>query len=298
MRKVIWWIISIFILSGIGFRIWESRQRQRITYRREDTVTPVAVTQPRTGGISSTLLFIGNIKGEDQVQVFSEAPGKLIRYTVNEGDRVNKDQVIALVDRSITGMEFEPVRVKSPLSGVIGKLFLDQGSSIALQLPVAMVVKMDRVKAVFNIGEKDLAKVRKGMVAEIKVDLYPDEVFKGTVTRISPVIDPLSRTALCEVLIPNPKHKLKPGAFAEIDLVVESHKSTILLPRDAVICDLEKNIYYLFVAEAGNAVKKEIEIGITASDTVEIKSGITSQDKIIIKGQHYLKGGEKIEIID
>jgi len=159
-------------------------------------------------------------------------------------------------------------------------------------------VKMDRVKAVFNIGEKDLAKVRKGMVAEIKVDLYPDEVFKGTVTRISPVIDPLSRSALCEVLIPNPKHKLKPGAFAEIDLVVENRKSTILLPRDAVICDLEKNIYYLFVAEAGNAVKKEIEIGITASDTVEIRSGITSQDKIIIKGQYYLKGGEKIEIID
>jgi len=157
---------------------------------------------------------------------------------------------------------------------------------------------MDRVKAVFNIGEKDLASVSVGISAEIKVDAYPDEIFKGTVTTISPVIDPMSRTASCEVMLPNPQHKLKPGMFAEVNLVVETHKSAILLPQDAVIHDLGKNIFYIFVVENGTAKKKEVEIGITAKNTVEIKSGIGEQDNVIIKGQHYIEGGERVEIVD
>ena len=298
MRKAIAWIVVVVVVSVIGLRIYQTRQRTKGKAVSEEVATvPVAVVEPVVGDISSTLSFVGNIKGEYQVQVFAEVPGKLIRYTVNEGDRVNKDQVIALIVRSITGMEFEPVRVKSPISGIVGKLFLDQGSAVAPQIPVAMVVRMDKVKAVFNVGEKDLAKVRKGIVAEIRVDTYPKEVFKGTVTRISPIIDPMSRSATCEATIPNPKHKLKPGMFAEVDLLVEIHKSTILLPREAVIQDLEKGTFYLFVVKNGKAIKREVEIGLTSKDTIEIKAGINQEDKIIIKGQHYLKGEEEVEIV-
>jgi len=299
MRKAIVWIIVVVVVSVIGFRIYQARQRIKGQAVSEETAAKtVAVIEPTIGDISYTLSFVGNIKGEDQVQVFAEVPGKLIRYTVNESDKVNKDQVIALIDRSITGMEFEPVKVKSPISGIVGKLFLDQGSAIAPQIPVALVVRMDKVKAVFNLGEKDLAKVRKGTTAEIGVDAYPDEVFKGTITRISPVIDPMSRSASCEATISNPRHKLKPGMFAEIDLIVETHKSTILLPREAVIQDLEKDIFYLFVVENEKAAKRKIEIGFTSKEMIEIRVGVNQEDKVIIKGQHYLEGGEEVQIIE
>jgi membrane fusion protein (multidrug efflux system) len=298
MRKAIVWIIVVVVIFLVGFRIYQARQRVKLQIVSEETaVKTVAVIEPTIGDISYTLSFVGNIKGEDQVQVFSEVPGKLLRYTVSEGTKVHKDSSIALVDRAITGMKFEPVRVKSPISGIVGKLFLDQGSTVAPQIPVAMVVRMDRVKAVFNVGEKDLAKVRKGTTAKIRVDTYPEEVFRGKVTRISPVIDPMSRSANCEATISNPRHRLKPGMFAEVDLIVETHKSTILLPREAAIQDLEKGIFYLFIVEDGKAIKKEIEVGLTSKDSIEIKTGVNQGDKVIIKGQHYLEGGEEVEIV-
>lgn len=297
MRKAIVWIIVIVVVAVIGFRIYQARQRTRKETASEGaTAMTVAVIEPRVGDISYTLSFVGNIKGKDQVQVFSEAPGKLIRYTVNEGDKISKDEVIALIDRSVTGMEFEPFKVKSPISGVIGKLLLDQGSSIVPQIPVAVVVKMDKVKAVFNVGEKDLSKIRKGMYAEIRVDAYPDETFKGRVTRISPVVDPMSRSASCEVLLTNPRYKLKPGMFAEIEVLVEVHRSALLVPEDVVIKDLKQGINYIFLLEDSVARKREVELGISSGDTVEIVSGLNGGETVISKGQNFLQDGKKVKI--
>ncbi|HID92763.1 MAG TPA: efflux RND transporter periplasmic adaptor subunit [bacterium (Candidatus Stahlbacteria)] len=303
MRKVIAWIIVVAIVFLIGFRIYQARQRIKVVGTEEDIATPVAVTNPKIGDITSTLSFIGNIKGEDQVMVFPPVSGKLLKYTVAEGDRVDKDGVIALIDQSMPGMEYEPAKVKSPISGVVGKLLLDRGSAVMAsrmmpsQTPVAIIVKMDKVKAVFNVSERDLAKVKKGQIAEIRVDAYPEEVFKGKITRISQVIDPTSRTATCEAIVPNPKHKLKPGMFAEIDLIIETHKNVLLLPHDALIRELDKGTYYLFIVEDEKAIRKEVEVGLMSRDTVEIKSGISKEDKVVVKGQHYLEDGEKVEII-
>jgi membrane fusion protein (multidrug efflux system) len=297
MKKAIWWIVLVCLLFAVGFRIFQSRRRIGPVKRRDSEGIPVAVIKPKIGAIESIISFVGNIKGEEQTQVFSETSGKLMKYTVNEGDKVRKDQTIAFVDRSITAMEYKPARVKSSISGVVGKLLLDKGNSVNPQVPVAVVAKMDKMKVVFDVGEKKISKLRKGMDLEIVVDAYPEEVFKAKVTGMSSMVDPTSRTISCEAIIPNPQHKLKPGMFAEINLFIETRDSTLLLPRDALIQDLETNKFYLFVVEGREAVKREIEIGITTADVVEIKNGLSNQDMVIIKGQQYLTGGERVEIV-
>lgn len=298
MKKRVIWIISILLILAVSYRLMKSfRSSRRTLVKEEPTSISVAVEEPKIGSIESLLSFVGDIKGEEQVTVFSEVPGKLLRYTVQEGDWIEKGKILGLVDRAVTAMEFEEVKLKSPISGIVGRLYLDKGSTISPQTPVAMVAKMDRVRISFAIAEKDITKVIKGQRAQIRVDAYPGKIFSGKVSRITPVCDSMTRTFPGEIIVANPQHKLKPGMFAEVNIVVETHRNTLLLPREAVLEDRLRNIFYLFVVKDNKAVKKEIEIGLTKNDIVEIESGLKLEEKVIVAGQHYLKGGEKVKIV-
>jgi multidrug efflux pump subunit AcrA (membrane-fusion protein) len=300
MRRKIIWIIVIVLILGIGYAVRTRKEMVKKKTKEDvsEAFVPVAIEEVKSGNLESVLSFVGDIKGEDQVTVYSEATGRLSRYLVEEGSRVEKDEVIALVDRAVTGMEFEEAKVKSPLSGTVGRLYLDKGGAIGLDTPVALVAKMDRVKVEFSIPEKDMVKVSKGLGVRVRVDAYPDTIFNGVVTRLSSVVDPLTRTTYAEITLSNPHHQLKPGMFAEIDTVIDFSKGAMVVPKEAILEDLSAGSSFVFVVEDGRAVKREIKTGISQEGLVEVKSGLSFGEKMIVSGHHYLKGGEKVEVVE
>jgi len=300
MRKKIIWIIVIVLILGIGYAVRTRKEmiKEKTKEDVSEAFVPVAIEVVKSGNLESVLSFVGDIKGEDQVTVYSEATGRLSRYLVEEGSRVEKDEVIALVDRAVTGMEFEEAKVKSPLSGTVGRLYLDKGGAIGLDTQVALVAKMDRVKVEFNIPEKDMVKVSKGLGVRVRVDAYPDTIFNGVVTRLSSVVDPVTRTTYAEITLSNPHHQLKPGMFAEISIVIASSKGVMVVAKEGILEDLSAGSSFVFVVEDGRAVKKEIETGIFQGGLVEVKYGLSLGEKVIIVGHHYLKGGEEVEVVE
>lgn len=300
MRRKIIWIIVIVLILGIGYAVRTRKEMVKEKTKEDvsEAFVPVAIEEVKSGNLESVLSFVGDIKGEDQVAVYSEATGRLSRYLVEEGSRVEKDEVIALVDRAVTGMEFEEAKVKSPLSGTVGRLYLDKGSTIGLETPVALIARMDRVKVEFSIPEKDMVKTSKGQEVRVKVDAYPDRTFNGKVTRLSPVVDSLTRSAYAEVTLSNPHHELKPGMFAEISIVIASSKGVMVVAKEGILEDLSAGSSFVFVIEDGKAVKREIKTGISQGGLVEVKSGLSFGEKVIVVGHHYLKGGEKVEVVE
>lgn len=299
MRKKVIWIVVIVLIIGIGYRVMTKKENvDRKTGGVGEGIIPVAIQEVKAGDLELILSFVGDIKGEDQVTVYSEATGRLSRYLVEEGTWVKKDQVIALVDRAVTGMEFEEAKVKSPLSGTVGRLYLDKGSTISLETPVALIARMDKVKVEFSIPEKDMMKVYKEQQARVKVDAYRNRTFNGKVTRLSPVVDPVTRSAYTEVTLSNPDHSLKPGMFAEIDIVVVSSKGAVVVPKEAILEDSDAKSSFVFVVEGGSAVKKVLETGISQQGLVEVKSGLTFGEKMVVTGQHYLKDGDRVEVVE
>ncbi len=298
-RKIVWIVVIVLIL-GISYSAIKRKElaKKKTNDDVSESLVPVAIEEVMSGDLELVLSFVGDIKGEDQVTVYSEATGRLSRYLVDEGNWVEKDQVIALVDRAVTGMEFEEAKVKAPLSGIVGRLYLDKGSTIGLETPVALIARMDRVKVEFSIPEKDMTKVSKGQEARVRVDAYPDRTFEGKVTRLSPVVDAITRSAYAEVILPNSDHRLKPGMFAEIDIVVNSSKGAVVVPKEVILEDLASSSFFVFVVEGGSARKRVIKTGIAEGGLVEIKSGLSFGEKIVIAGHHYLKGGEKVEVVE
>lgn len=187
--------------------------------------------------------------------------------------------------------------ISAPISGVIAQKFIEEGDMVnATSQPVVSIVDMDTVKVMVNVTEKDIANIKIGQSARIKVDAYPSKIFEGKVSNISPVLDLASRTAPIEVKILNPDHSLKPGMFARVDLVLTSHENIVVVPRDSI---LEKNDKkYVFVVEDGKARQKEVITGLEETEIVQILSGLKKGEFLITEGQNSVEEGAEIKIIE
>lgn len=191
--------------------------------------------------------------------------------------------------------------IRAPISGIIGQRFLEQGDLAIPSVPICTVVQMDRVELILEVPEKDLALIRKGMVAQLFVARYPKQPFSGEVVRILPTIDRMTRTAQVKVELPNKDHRLMPGMLARVKLEVERHDDAVVVPYSSLIIEMGtqgKVTYRVFVLKGGRSTGLTVTLGIVADKRVEIKSGLKFGDKLVTRGQHLLENGRSIKVVE
>lgn len=199
--------------------------------------------------------------------------------------------------------------IASPVDGFIGKRYLDPGAAVSPNAPVASVVAIATVRMVANVVEKDVKKLSVGMPAQVEVDAFPGEKFRGKVARVAPVFDPQTRTAEMEIEVPNPGFRLKPGMYARVDLTIDSRENAMTVPSNAVV-DVEGKTG-VFVAgsapqQASNppaegtagqpltARFQPVETGIRDGQQVEIRAGLAENARVITTGATALRDGDRI----
>jgi multidrug efflux pump subunit AcrA (membrane-fusion protein) len=204
----------------------------------------------------------------------------------------DRDALLAQIRQAEAALRLAQIHLKNttiraPISGIISKRFLDQGAFVSTSSPIVRIVSMDRVKVLVQVVESELAQLRVGAKSEIYVDAYREEVFKGEVSCISPTVDPESRMADIEIQVINKDHRLKPGMFARVNLVVQRRNEVLLLPKDSLIG--ESGSPRVFVHENGKALLREVSLGLEGDKYVEIVSGLQEGEEVIIAGQYELK---------
>ncbi len=204
--------------------------------------------------------------------------------------------------------QLEDARITAPISGIIGKRYFDAGDMASPSLPLVTVVQMDWVKISFDVTELDLGKIKVGQQAVVQVKSYPNRSFTGKVSKISPVLDPLTRMAEVEVLIDNGDHLLKPGMFARVEVTTGIINDVVVVPRYTTIenTTLEtidgneqviKN-YYVFVADSNRAEQRKLSVIYANHEYLAISSGIQVGEKLVTLGQNLLRDGAPVIIVN
>jgi RND family efflux transporter MFP subunit len=255
-----------------------------------------------TSPLTETLNLTGDVHGTEEIDVYPKASGKLVQINVREGEKVVPDQVLAVIDRDVEGVKFEPVDVVSPVGGIVGTVYLDQGARVtppepspSMGTPLVRVVNMDTVKVLVNVIEKDFSKIKLNQKALVSVDAYPDEKFAGKVTLISPTIDRMTRTASAEIAVPNRDHRLKPGMFAQVRIVMREIGDALLIPAYAVIEQSQSK--KVFILADGMARSNPVELGVDQGEMVEVVSGLVVGDSLIVAGQHKISSGDQVRLL-
>jgi membrane fusion protein (multidrug efflux system) len=152
---------------------------------------------------------------------------------------------------------------------------------------------IDTVRILIEVVEKDIPLVKIGQKAEVRAEAYPDRVFEGTVTRIVQALNRATRTMTVEIDLPNKDRLLKGGMFARVEALVGTHPQAVQVPIDAV-SRLEE-AQYVYIVRDGKAQRVNVEIGLRDDNRVEITSGLSGNEQVIVSGKDLVHDGTPVQ---
>ncbi len=294
-RKIIWAVVAAaFILALIV--IFKPKSKGPLDAVSRD-VFLVKTETVQMRDLKHELLMSGSIKALEEATLYPRVEGKLLRNLLREGDRVNKNQTVSLIERDEVGAVYEPVVVPSTITGVVGRVYLDPGANVTRATAVALVVNQERVRIAVDIPERYISEIYKGQTATLRVDALPGQEFEAELRIISPVVDSSSRSVAVEFYADNKNGLLKSGMFAKVDITLAQKQNAVSVNKQSLYTDGATGETYVFVpsADKKTAVRKNVKTGFVNSNYLEITEGLMPGDTIL--GFAYgLKDGSKIEL--
>ncbi len=260
------------------------------------TVQSVAFETVRRQTVTRTVSLVGSVQGYEQATAMSKIVGRVTDIVKPEGSYVNEGEPIAFVVNDIPGMGYKPGPVTAPVSGTVGKVYVEVGQTVAPGVPVASVARYSRrVRVRANVSDQDLRFVRTGARGDISVLAFPDTVFAGTVSRVAPVLDQMSRTATVELTVDNRGRRLIPGMACAVNLVLEQNSDVVALPMTALFTNGVSRIAIL----DGDTVRlREIKTGLRGDRFVEVTAGIEAGERVITTGKERVAEGDEVKPVE
>jgi len=191
-------------------------------------------------------------------------------------------------------IRLDQTRITAPISGLVGRRFVDVGALLNSNTPIFTVINLDTVKLVANVVERDLVKLQQGTEGQVFVDALPGRTFTGTVRRVSPLLDPQTRTAEAEIVVPNTTGELKAEMFARIELQLASKRETLRVPREALVVRGERQGVYVIQDDVVHF--REIGVGLSEANWIEITDGLQVGETVVTQGSNLIKDGDSIRI--
>lgn len=192
--------------------------------------------------------------------------------------------------------------IRAPFAGYVAERNLDAGayvtgataSTSTMSRGILSLHDIDTVRILIEVVEKDIPLIKVGQKAEVRAEAYPDRIFEGTVTRIVQALNRATRTMTVEIDLPNPDRQLKGGMFARVDALVGTHQQAIQIPIDAV--SRLEDVQYVYIVRDGKAQRVNVDIGLRDGNRVEITSGLTGNEQVIVSGKDLVHDGTPVQV--
>lgn len=210
-------------------------------------------------------------------------------------------QAIASRNQILTQLGYSVVR--SPISGIVASRLLQvgdtaAGASASPSTPVVQIVNLDTVLINANLPADQPANVGVNQSAQIRSVALPGVTFNGTVTAISPIVDPKSNTINIQVRTPNPGYQLKEGQVVSVVITTGIHNQTMVVPQTALVPDPNNSKgQMVYTVKAGKVQPIPVKTGIERNGQVEILSGLNAGETVVAKGAYGLPDGTAIQAV-
>jgi len=189
------------------------------------------------------------------------------------------------------------VELTAPISGVVAEIIGEVGDLAMPGMRIITIAKINRLKAIFSVGEQDIMSLLVSQPIEVFSELKPDLVMKGKVIQISKSADVESRTFEIKGLITNSNDKwFKPGMFCRVRITLKNQKASLTVPSIAIITN--GNDRGVFIINNGKAYFRKVTVGITENNYTEILSGLKENENVVTLGMNNLKDGIPINLIN
>ncbi len=289
-----------------GFPVYKKSKKEVVTKVLETPPAPVKVYKVSKVSFRDTLPALGTIKGFRQYDLKFPVAGNVEYINFKEGEKITQGDIIASLDQKEALLKLEYAKVqldqqqklfelgsiveakakqsqleyqsaKADLDktnlvaisdGYLGSIEIDKGSYVSPQDKIGTFLDLKDVYVEFGIIEKDISKAKEGQNVEVVVDSYPDQVFKGQIESVSPLVEGRTRTVKVISKISNTDEKLKPGMFARVNVLVYEKEQALVIPSSSF--KKKEDQYFVYIVhmeepKAGSSLQKTEDQA--ASDT-------------------------------
>jgi HlyD family secretion protein len=198
---------------------------------------------------------------------------------------------------SFVKAQLEFTEIRSASTGTITEQFMFPGDMAKPDVPLFTIMDLSIAIARAQIPESEAAAVRSGEACTFVPSDDKGASFDGRVSMVNQAVDPARRTIESWCEIPNPKRVLRGGMFGQVMFVTGVAPKSVVVPLTAVqLAEGTKKGFVMVAGEKGEAVKRDVEIGEVFEDKVQIKSGVTAGDSVIVQGAYGLPDGTQIRV--
>ena len=183
--------------------------------------------------------------------------------------------------------------IRAPFAGVVSLRRISEGATVGAGTEIATISDVSNIKLDFSLPELYLSAVQLGQLIEARTAAYPDDIFRGKVEGIDPVVDPITRSVTVRAVLPNANRRLRPGMLLTVQVIANPRKR-LAVPELALVA--ERDRIFIFKIDSENiALKTPVETGTRQDGMVEIERGLTLGDRIVAEGTVKVRDGGKVK---
>ena len=210
-----------------------------------------------------------------------------------EDQRKATDLELAAASLALAEKGHADCTIRAPFSGIVTEKKISAGAYIKRGSAICGLVKIDPLRAELAIPEAAVSSVQVGQKAALAAKSFPDRTFDATVRYIGPSLRSEARTLVVEAMVPNPGHVLKPGLFVTARISLPKSEQTLLLPAAAVVTD--SGVSHVFVLGPSRVVERIVSVGDRYGDSLEVRSGISAGERVVVGPDRRLVDGLEIQ---
>jgi RND family efflux transporter MFP subunit len=189
-------------------------------------------------------------------------------------------------------------RLRAPISGFVGMRRIDVGDTVGAGIPVIAVLDLNPVKVRVAIPESEIGKVHEGMRATVTIPSLDSRQFEGKVETVGVAADLASRTYSAKIAVPNPEHVLRAGMVSEARVFSPVMVNAMTVPGDAIVHDSQGvTQVYVYSPAQRRVYARRVDVGGPIGNDVEILSGLTGDEQVVVAGQQNVREGSPARIM-
>lgn len=192
-------------------------------------------------------------------------------------------------------LQLNYTKIRSLSEGFITERLIEVGDRVNANQQVYTIEDFKPLLIRVYVPTSDAIKLEAGMPAEVMTEVLQGAVFKGVVKLINPRVDNQTGTVKTTIEVFDESLRLKPGMFVEVRIAIGAKENVLTIPRKAIL--YKQNKIYVFVMNRNQVSQREVFLGLTEEDLVEVTSGLAEGDVIVVVGVEGLKDGQRVDVV-
>jgi len=297
-KKIGIFLIVFIILAGSIVYITRAKQKTSLN----EIVKEIS---PVIGSIETFISSTGTVLPKNRLEIKPPVNGRIESILIKEGGKVKTGDILAWMssteraalldaargkgEQAVSYWEdaYKPIPLIAPIDGEVIVATIQPGQTVVTS--DAVVVLSDRLIVRAQVDETDIGKIALNKKAIISIDAYPDSKINAVVDHIYYESKTVNNVTVYEVdLVPEEIPKFfRSGMNASVDFIDQSNDDALLIPAEAVYKEKENSYVLVKQNNGGEPVRAAVKLGISDDKNVEVLSGVTKYDWIIVKSKAY-----------